>query len=108
MIRVNDNKNFRLGKHLTYEECIKVEDYKALDSYNREIVDILGCAPQTINSTTKNATVRTIKLRQKYSNIVYKYEQYSYPDDATRQNYLNNRYNCEDQSKWLDHDSFNS
>lgn len=106
MTQVNRNTNSQSGKHLTYEERIKIEAYKELNYSNRKIARILGRAPQTINNAVNNGTVRTIKQRQKHGDKVYEYDQYSYSADADHQNYLNNRLNCGRRPKWLDDDSF--
>src|SRR5690625_6844596 len=41
MTQVYDNTNSRAGKHLTYEERIKIEGYKELGYSNRAIARIL-------------------------------------------------------------------
>src|SRR5690625_1905704 len=101
MTQVNDNINPNKGKHLTYEERIKIEAYKELDYSNRKIADILGRAPQTINDAINQGTVRTIKQRQVHQGKVYEYEQYSYSADADHNIYLRNRQNCGRRPKWL-------
>ena len=78
MTQVNNNTNPRKGKHLTYEERIKIEAYKDLGYSHRDIADILGRAPQTINNAVKQGTVRTIKQRQVHDDKVYEYDQYTY------------------------------
>lgn len=50
MIQVNNNIKLYSGKHLTYEEIVKIEAFKELEYSNREIVNILNRAPQTINN----------------------------------------------------------
>ena len=61
MTQVNDNINQNKGKHLTYEERVKIEAYKDLGYSNRKIARILNRVPQTINNAVKQGTVRTIK-----------------------------------------------
>lgn len=106
MTQVNDNINSRTGKHLTYEERIKIEAYKEQGYSNREIADILGRVPQTINNAVNRGTVRTIKQRQIQNDKVYEYDQYSYSAEADHQAYLRNRQNCGRRPKWLTCDSF--
>jgi len=89
----NHNTNSQSGKHLTYEERIKIEAYKALGYSNRKIAQILGCTPQTINNAVNRGTVHTIKQRQIHGDKVYEYDEYSYSVDADHQMYLNNRLN---------------
>src|SRR5699024_2604561 len=105
MTQVNHNTNSRSGKHLTYEERIKIEAYKDLNYSNRKIARILGRAPQTINNAVNNGTVRTIKQRQKHGDTEYEYDQYSYSADADHQNSLNNPLICRRRPTWLDDDS---
>jgi len=78
MTQVNNNKNSRKGKHLTYEERIKIEANKDLGYSNRTIANVLGRVPQTINNAVKQGTVRTIKQRQVQDDKVYEYDQYTY------------------------------
>src|SRR5690625_1599672 len=59
MTQVNDNTNSRAGKHLTYEERVKIEGYKELGYSNRAIARILNRAPQTINNAVNQGTVRS-------------------------------------------------
>jgi len=106
MTQVNDNINPNKGKHLTYEERIKIEAYKELGYSNRKISRILGRVPQTINDAVNQGTVRTIKQRQVHNDKVYEYDQYSYSADADHQQYLRNRQNCGRRPKWLQCDSF--
>src|SRR5690625_2563808 len=108
MTQVNDNINPNKGKHLTYEERIKIEAYKELGYSNRKISRILGRVPQTINDAVNQGTVRTIKQRQVHNDKVYEYDQYSYSADADHQQYLRNRQNCGRRPKWLQCDSFTS
>lgn len=58
MTQVNDNINSRAGKHLSYEECVKIEGYKELGYSNRKIARILNRAPQTINNAVNQGTVQ--------------------------------------------------
>src|SRR5690625_7846281 len=88
MTQVNDNTNSRAGKHLTYEERVKIEGYKELGYSNRAIARILNRAPQTINNAVNQGTVRTIKQRQVHNDKVYEYDQYSYSAEADYQTYL--------------------
>src|SRR5690625_2377744 len=74
MTQVYDNTNSRAGKHLTYEERVKIEAYKELGYSNRKIARILKRAPQTINHAINRGTVRTIKQRQVHNNKVYEYD----------------------------------
>lgn len=106
MTQLKDNINSQTGKHLTYEERVKIEAYKELGYSNREIGRILNRAPQTINNAVKRGTVRTIKQRQIYHNKVYEYNQYTYSADADHQVYLQNRQNSGRRPKWLACDSF--
>lgn len=108
MTQVNDNTNSHSGKHLTYEERIKIEGYKELGYSNRAIARILKRAPQTINNAINRGTVRTIKQRQIQNGKVYEYDQYSYSAEADYQTYLRNRQNCGRRPKWLKCDSFTS
>jgi len=64
MTQVKDNINSPTGKHLTYEERIKIEAFKEQGYSNRAILRMLNRAPQTINNDIKQGTVRTIKQRQ--------------------------------------------
>lgn len=106
MTQVNDNINSRAGKHLSYEECVKIEGYKELGYSNRKIARILNRAPQTINNAVNQGTVRTIAQRQIHNGKVYEYDQYSYSAEADYQSYLRNRQNCGRRPKWLKCDSF--
>src|SRR5690625_1098524 len=106
MTQVKDNINSRTGKHLAYEERIKIEGYKELGYSNRAIARILNRAPQTINNAVNQGTVRTIKQRQIHNDKVYDYDQYSYSAEADYQTYLRNRQNCGRRPKWLTCDSF--
>lgn len=106
MTQVYNNTNSRTGKHLTYEERIKIEAYKELGYSNRKIARILNRAPQTINNAINRGTVRTIKQRQVHNDKVYEYDQYSYSADADHQIYLRNRQNCGRVPKWALSDSF--
>ena len=101
MTQVNDNINPNKGKHLTYEERVKIEAYKELGYSNRKISRILGRVPQTINDAVNQGTVRTIKQRQVHNDKVYEYDQYSYSVDADYQQHLRNRQNCGRRPKWL-------
>lgn len=106
MTQVNDNINQNKGKHLTYEERIKIEAYKDLGYSNRKIARILNRVPQTINNAVKQGTVRTIKQRQVHNDKVYEYDQYSYSADADYQKYLRKRQHSGRRPKWLLCDSF--
>src|SRR5690625_2475751 len=106
MTQVKDNINSRTGKHLAYEERIKIEGYKELGYSNRAIARILNRAPQTINNAVNRGTVRTIKQRQIHNDKVYEYDEYSYSAEADYQTYLRNRQNCGRRPKWLTCDSF--
>lgn len=106
MTHVNSNTNSRKGKHLSYEERVKIESYKELGYSNRAIARILKRAPQTINNAIKRGTVRIIKQRQIKNGKVYDYDQYSYSAEADHQAYLRNRQNCGRRPKWLECDSF--
>lgn len=106
MTQVNDNTNSSAGKHLTYEERVKIEAYKELGYSNRKIARILNRWPQTINNAVNRGTVRTIKQRQIHNDKVYEYDQYSYSAEADHQAYLRNRQNCGRRPKWLTCDSF--
>src|SRR5690625_2394742 len=108
MTQVNDNINSRVGKHLTYEERVKIEGYKELGYSNRKIARILNRAPQTINNAVNRGTVRTIKQRQIHNGKKYEYDQHSYSAEADYQTYLRNRQNCGRRPKWLKCDSFTS
>lgn len=68
---MNDNIHSRSGKHLTYEEHIKIEADKNLDYSNRKIARILNRAAQTINNAVNDVTVRTIKQHQKHGDKIY-------------------------------------
>ncbi len=106
MTQVNSNINSPAGKHLTYEERVKIEAYKVLEYSNRAIARFLKRAPQTINNAVQRATVRTIKQRQIHHDKVYEYDQYSYSAEADHQTYLRNRQNSGRRPKWLACDSF--
>src|SRR5690625_1552128 len=106
MTQVNDNINSRVGKHLTYEERVKIEGYKDLGYSNRKIARILNRAPQTINNGVNQGTVRKIKQRQIHHGKIYEYDQYSYSAEADYQTYLRNRQNCGRCPKWLKCDLF--
>src|SRR5699024_11739557 len=106
MTQVKDNINSRTGKHLAYEERIKIEGYKDVGYSNRKIARILNRAPQTINNAVNQGTVRTIKQRQIHHGKKYEYDQYSYSAEADYQTYLRNRQNCGRRPKWLKCDSF--
>src|SRR5690625_480394 len=82
MTQIKDNINSRTGKHLTYEERIKIEGYKELGYSNRAIARFLQRAPQTINNAVNRGTVRTIKQRQIHRGKVYEYDQYSLINNA--------------------------
>lgn len=106
MTQFKDNINSQTGKHLTYEERVKIEAYKVLNYSNREIGRILNRAPQTINNAVNRGTVRTIKQRQIHNDKVYEYDQYTYSADADHQLYLRNRQNSGRRPKWLLCNSF--
>lgn len=106
MTQVNDNINSSTGKHLTYEERVKIEGYKELGYSNRAIARILNKVPQTINNAVNRGTVRTIKQRQTHNDKVYEYDQHTYSAEADHQIYLRNRQNCGRRPKWLTCDSF--
>src|SRR5690625_4399849 len=106
MTQVNDNINSRAGKHLTYEERVKIEAYKELGYSNRKIARILNRCPQTINNAVNRGTVRTIKQRQIHNDKVYEYDQHTYSAEADHQTYLRNRQNCGRRPMWLLCDSF--
>ena len=106
MTQLKDNINSHAGKHLTYEERIKIEGYKELGCSNREIARILNRAPQTINNAVNQGTVRTIKQRQIHNGKVYDYDQYTYSAEADHHTYLRNRQNSGRCPKWLACDSF--
>src|SRR5690625_2571334 len=106
MTQVNDNINLHTGKHLTYEERVKIEGYKELNYSNRKIARILKRAPQTINNAVNRGTVRTIKQRQIRNGKKYEYDQYNYSAEADYQTYLRNRQNCGRRPKRLKCDSF--
>lgn len=106
MTQVNDNINSRTGKHLTYEDRVKIEAYKELDYSNRKIAQLLNKVPQTINNAINRGTVRTIKQRQIHNDTMYAYDQYSYSAEADHQACLRNRQNCGRRPKWLESDSF--
>lgn len=106
MTQVDDNINSRAGKHLTYEERVKIEAYKELGYSNRKIARILNRWPQTINNAVNRGTVRTIKQRQIHNDKVYEYDQHTYSAEADHQAYLRNRQNCGRRPKWLTCDSF--
>jgi len=108
MTQVNDNINPYKGKHLTYEERVKIEAYKELDYSNRKIGRILGRSSQTINDAVNQGTVRTIKQRQVHNSKVYEYDQYTYSADADHQLYLRNRQNSGRRPKWSQCDLFTS
>lgn len=106
MTQLKDNINSQTGKHLTYEERVKIETLKELEYSNREIARILNRAPQTINNAVKRGTVRTIKQRQIHNGKVYEYDQYSYSAEADHHIYLQKRQNSGRRPKWLECDSF--
>src|SRR5690625_64637 len=106
MTQVNNNTNLPAGKHLTYEERVKIEAYKEPGYSNRKIARILKRAPQTINNAVNRGTVRTITQRQIHNDKVYEYDQYSYSAEADYQTYLRNRQYCGRRPKWLVCDSF--
>src|SRR5690625_3865839 len=106
MTQVNNNTNLPAGKHLTYEERVKIEAYKEPGYSNRKIARILKRAPQTINNAVNRGTVRTITQSQIHNDKVYEYDQYSYSAEADYQTYLRNRQYCGRRPKWLVCDSF--
>src|SRR5699024_2012431 len=106
MTQLKDNINSHTGKHLTYEERVKIEGYKELGYSNRAIARILKRAPQTINNAVNQGTVRTIKQRQMHNDKVYEYDQYTYSAEADYQIYLRNCQNSGRRPMWLACDSF--
>jgi len=106
MTQLKDNINSHTGKHLTYEERVKIEGYKELGYSNRAIARILKRAPQTINNAVNQGTVRTIKQRQIHNDKVYEYDQYTYSAEADYQIYLRNCQNSGRRPMWLACDSF--
>ncbi|WP_436871855.1 IS30 family transposase [Mammaliicoccus sciuri] len=106
MTQLKDNINSRVGKHLTYEERVKIEGFKEQGYSNREIARILKRAPQTINNAVNQGTVRTIKQRQIHNDKVYEYDKYTYSAEADHQTYLRNRQYSGRCPKWLACDSF--
>jgi len=106
MTQLKDNINSHTGKHLTYEERVKIEGYKEIGYSNRAIARILKRAPQTIHNAVKRGTVRTIKQRQIHNDKVYEYDQHNYSAEADYQMYLRNRQSSGRCPMWLICDSF--
>src|SRR5690625_1941878 len=106
MTQVNDNINSRVGKHLTYEERVKIEGYKEVEYSNRKIARIIKRALQTLNNAVNRGTDRTITQRQIHHGKVYEYDQYSYSAEADYQAYLRNRQHCGRRPKLLKCASF--
>src|SRR5690625_7994450 len=91
MTQVNNNTNLPAGKHLTYEERVKIEAYKEPGYSNRKITRILKRAPQTINNAVNLGTDRPIKQRQIHNYKVQEYDQYRYTAEVTYHTYMCNR-----------------
>src|SRR5690625_6877991 len=90
MTQVKDNINSRTGKHLAYEERIKIEGYKELGYSNRAIARILNRALQTINNAVNQGTVRTIKQLKINNDKYYDYDLYSYSYEYDNHTFLRN------------------
>lgn len=92
----------RKGKHLNYEERMKIELWKQLDKpfSNRTIAKMLDRAPQTINTEIKDGTVRQIK-RQVQNGKTYEYKFFLYSANAGQAAYENARKNSCKQPKWI-------
>lgn len=99
----NDNTNAKKGKHLSYEERVKIEVWKQAGYSNRQISRELGRAPQTIHNELKRGTVRQIAQRQKAkSGKVYEYETYVYSAPAGQLAYETARKRSVKPPKWIE------
>ena len=58
--------------HLTLAEMYKIETYKAEGYFNRQIVRLPGCGPQTIYNAIKAGSVPQ-KRQQKHQGKTYTY-----------------------------------
>lgn len=63
MTQTENTTESRKGKHLNYQERLKIEAWKQLEKplSNREIASKLGRVPQTIHTEIKDGYVRQIR-----------------------------------------------
>ncbi|EME7141949.1 IS30 family transposase [Enterococcus faecium] len=105
MTQNHDNTVSRKGKHLTYSERCQIAILKKENYSNRQVVDVLGCVPQTINNEIKRGTVTQLN-RQNQNGKVYDYYHDVYDADAGQAAYEKNRLNCGRRPLWADTDAF--
>lgn len=107
MTQIENTIDSRKGKHLDYDERIKIEAWKQLNPplSNRTIAKLLDRAPQTIHTEVKDGTVRQIK-RQTNHGKTYEYESFVYSADAGQAAYENARVNSRKQPKWVSSPEF--
>ncbi|HFN2080424.1 TPA: IS30 family transposase, partial [Enterococcus faecium] len=105
MTQNHDNTVSRKGKHLTYSERCQIAILKKENYSNRQVADVLGCVPQTINNEIKRGTVTQLN-RQNQNGKVYDYYHDVYDADAGQAAYEKNRLNCGRRPLWADTDAF--
>ncbi|WP_028273280.1 helix-turn-helix domain-containing protein, partial [Atopococcus tabaci] len=72
MTQTHLNTESRKGKHLSYAERCQIAVLKKEKYSNRDIAQVLGRAPETINSEVRNGTVQQLR-RQKQNGKTYDY-----------------------------------
>ncbi|OJF89610.1 IS30 family transposase [Alkalibacterium sp. 20] len=105
MTHSNDNTSVRKGKHLSYSERSQIAILKIEHYSNRQIANVLGRVPQTINNEIHRGTITQLK-RQKQKDKVYDYYTTSYDPDAGQAAYDRLRLHCGRRPKWTDTDAF--
>lgn len=107
MTQTENTTESRQGKHLSYEERLKIEAWKHLDQplSNREMARRLGRAPQTIHTEVKDGRVRQIR-RQVQNGKTYEYESFCYFASAGQAAYDKARVNSRKQPKWVNAPEF--
>jgi|SRR5690625_5078809 len=71
MMQVYDNVKSGTGEHLTYEERIKIEAYKASRYSNHKIARMLYRTRKLLTTLITRGAVRTIKQRQTHNNKIH-------------------------------------
>ncbi|MCB5955546.1 IS30 family transposase [Enterococcus sp. CWB-B31] len=107
MTQTENTTESRKGKHLNYQERLKIEAWKQLDKplSNREIARKLGRVPQTIHTEIKDGYVRQIR-RQVQNGKTYEYESFCYSASAGQAAYEKARENSRKQAKWVNAPDF--
>lgn len=107
MTQIENTTESRKGKHLNYQERLKIEAWKQVNKplSNREIARKLGRVPQTINTEIKDGQVRQIR-RQVQNGKTYVYESFCYAASAGQAAYERARENSRKSAKWVNAPDF--